>query len=482
MTFAVLLADISYRLWGKSDFLEREVTDVTADVSRACADALFVCTRTPLRDGHRQVSAAYTAGCRVFVVDSYVELPDDAAILVVPDAEALLGELAARFWGYPARALTVLGVSGTAGKTWVCDAVTAMLRRAKYKVAALTTDGLHVGFSLRPSGNVVPDAAEIQALLRRLLDEGITHVVLELSAYMLSHKAAFSIPFAAVLLTNLGKAHVGYGEFATQEAYVQAKLSLLEHETAVALLPTGAEAIAPSCKCLRFGREEGDFCARDVEPFTDALGFGVRFSLVLPDGQKYAVSLPVPGDIAVENALAAAAMATAVGVPPAAVAKGLSRFMPRGRMECVGVRNRRHVFVDSAFEADGLTRALRVLRSYTQGRLTVLLGSVGGRALWRRAALGKAATAGADYVYFTADDPNTEDPIEICNDMVRDLERTNYCVIGDRRHAVERAVLEMRPGDTLLLAGKGAAGYQLIGGEKLPFDEREIVARAMALL
>ena len=481
MNFLELFGDNSYRLRGNSAVMRENVCGVTADPAKACAGFLLVCTRTPLRNGHAHVAAAYSAGCRAFLVDQWVELPDDAVILEVEDAERLLGELAARFWDHPARELTVIGLTGTAGKTSVAHTLTALLSGAGYRVGSVTTDGVRLGPELRPAGNIVPDAAELQRILREFRDAGITHAVLEFSAYMLVHKAAFSIPFAVLLLTNLWEAHIGPGEFKDHQSYTEAKLSLLRCGAPVTVLPTSMGDLPVTGKCLTFG-EAGDTCVCGKEPYADGEGLGTRFDLVLLNGEKVAVSLPVPGDFAIENALAAATVAAALGLAPQRIAACLSMFRPRGRMECVSYARQRYVFVDSAYEGESLTRALNVLRPHTRGRLTVVIGSVGNRAQRRRAPLGGAATTHADLAYFTADDPNFEDPLSIFDDMMVDADTARCCFIPDRRAAIERAILEMRPGDVLLIAGKGGSEYQLINGQRLPFDEKEIVTKAMARL
>ena len=481
MTFWELFENISYRLRGNEDRMDEEVRGVTAELARVEAGALFVCTCTALRDGHNCVTAAYHAGCRVFLGQHPVDLPDDAVLLTVEDAEALLGELAARFWGYPARSLTVVGITGTFGKTSVAYTLCALLERADRKTALLCSDGVRIGPTLYETGDVVPDAAELQRILRQLCDAGVEVAVLELSAYMLAHKTAFSIPFAVVLLTNLAERHIGPNEFRNFDAYAAAKLSLLHSGAPIVVLPHDLSHLNASSRCLTFG-VGGDVFAENASDFVDRSDVGTRFDLVLSDGTKEAVFLPVPGDIAIENALAASAAAVALGATPQQIFKRLSGIRPRGRMECISVYGRRWIFVDAAFEADSLARALQLLRKRTVGRLTVVVGAVGGRARFRRAPLGRTATAFADFAYFTADDPDFEDPAAICAEMTAEADPMRCCTIPDRAAAIRRAVLEMRPGDVLLLAGKGGSRSQLINGIRTPFEERDVVAETVALL
>ncbi|MBR6727175.1 MAG: hypothetical protein IKM08_03185, partial [Clostridia bacterium] len=386
MRLSVLLGENAYRLQGNAEILEQEIDLVTADPSRARPGSLLVCTQTALHNGYRSAEAAYTVGCRAFLTDRPLRLPPDAAQLTVPNAEALLGRLAAGLLGEPARRMTVIGVSGTAGKTSVVHLLTALLEDQGRRVASLTSDGVRFGTELRPAGRVVPNAADLQCLLAELERSGAEVVILELSAYMLAHKTAFSIPFAAVLLTNLSVAHVGHGEFASVADYHAAKRSLLALDAPLAVIPAGITDL-PLCqgRTVTFGAG-GDVYAEAVRPVADRAGLGSSLELCLPNGEKHCISLPVPGDIAVGNALAAAALATALGVKGEIVARVLSTCRPTGRMECLATCFGRYVFSDAAFEADSLKRALDTLRPYTKGRLTVLVGSVGGRAVWRREA------------------------------------------------------------------------------------------------
>lgn len=476
-----LLGENAYRLWGNSQTLQQEITCVTADPTRAGQGALLVCTRTALRDGYQHVMAAYTAGCRAFLSDRIPDVPSDAAWVTVTDAEALLGPLSATLLGHPARDMTVIGITGTAGKSAVAHTLFELFSYTGKRVASLTSDGMRIGDKLSPAGDVVPDAANVQSFLTACRNADTDVVLIELSAYMLAHKTAFSIPFAVVLLTNLFDAHIGHGEFASREQYHAAKLSLLATKAAFAVVPVGIDLPFFKGRILTVGEggsawaENRCLAWENGEPVS-------RFDLCLPSGEKYAVSLPVPGDFAIDNALFALLVGEIVGVDRARLIEELSLTRPKGRMECLVGDKDRLAVIDSAFEARALSRALKQLRRYTKGRLSVLIGSVGGRARYRRGELALAAVDHADFAYFTADDPNGEDPEDICVEMMRACGSERCCVIADRRSAIQRAVMELRPGDVLLIAGKGGCDTQLIGGTRYPFNEKEIILEALARL
>lgn len=476
MRLGELLQGISYRLPTEvsADPLERLVTAIATRVEDAGEGALFVCVRTALSDGHDLAVAAYGAGCRLFLARRALPLPGDAVVLEVEEPETLLGEISAAFFGHPARELTVLGITGSVGKTTVLQMTASLLKCEGHSVAMLTTDGEQIGDAFVPAGSVVPDALRIHAFLRRAADAGAELALLELSPYMLVQGSAFSIPFTALLLTDPKEDSAFYGAW---------RELLAASDAPFCVLPTAHAALAAPTRGRRLlCGEGGQLFAEHAEPYVDERGFGMRFTLCTDGGERFPVSVPVVGDLAVENALLAAMLARIVGLSSARIAAALCRFVPNGRLECVAARAGRYVFVDNAYTAERLSGALDALRPYTRGRLSVLLGSVGGRARSRRAALGRAAARGADMIYLTADDPADEDPLQICREIeqgVGEVESVARCVIvPDRAKAICRAVLEMRSGDVLLLAGKGGQQTQLVRGERLPFSERELVREA----
>jgi UDP-N-acetylmuramoyl-L-alanyl-D-glutamate--2,6-diaminopimelate ligase len=306
---------------------------------------------------------------------------------------------------------------------------------------------------------------------------GVEIAVLEFSSYQLLHHAAAGMDLLAVAIINFALRHIGNGEHASQADYRAAKERLFACGAPFSVLPVGA--LFDGCgRVLTFG-EGGQFFARDVAHGVDAArGFVTRF-LLCEQEASVPVTLPLLGEIHLENALVCAALARVVGLTLSQIATGLSAVQVPGRMECAYFDRGRAVYLDSAFSPEDLQVALEALGTRCEGRLCVLLGSVGERAHYRRAPLGRVASAYADFVYLTADDPDTEDPTSICREMQAGMqEPARSVILPDRRKAILRAVREMRPGDVLLIAGKGAIGDQLIAGKREPFCERELVAMA----
>ena len=455
--------------------IERVVTSA-ADATQEC---LYVACKTAIANGRYGAQMAYARGCRAFLCANDIYFGKDAAVWVVREPERLLGEISARLYGYPARQMTVLGITGSAGKSSVALQTVRVLQSVGRRVSALSSDGLDLLGERTYPGAVVPDAAYIQQALARMADAGSEIAVLELSSYQLAHFVAQSIPFTAVLLTNLLPRHVGNAEHESFSAYRDAKLSLLHAPSAFCVLPAAQELPVRS-RVIRIG-EGGDVWAENVQaeqslaqaPFT-------RFLLCTKE-QKAEITLPVIGDFAVENALCTTALCRIVGLELAQIAKGLSQAPVAGRMECLSARHARLIYQDAAFLPQDLERVLQALRPLAKGRLCVLLGSVGGRAKARRAALARAAEQWAEHLYLTADDPDLEDPARICTEMLDAMqEPLRATVLTDRRAAILRAVREMRPGDLLLILAKPYPAGQLIHGVFHPFDERQAVLDALA--
>lgn len=454
-----------------------QIKDIVTDPHAATAETVFVCVRTPLFDGHRGAALAYANGCRCFVAARGMGLPSDAAVYTVEDPEAQLPALAAHCFGYPARSITVLGITGTNGKTSVVDTLASLLRRAGKRVATLTTDGIDLGGAFTKAAPIAPNAADVQRMLRAARRRRIEFAIVEFSAYMLAHHAADHIPFAAVLLTDLVPRHIGEGLFADLAAYRAAKHRLLQSEAALVLLPDTYSSLSVKGNTVRYG-ENGEVAWSHVHTEVRGEKIGTVFT-VSYKGENTEVFYPVVGDFAVKNATAAVALALAVGLSPLQIAKGMPAAVPVGRMEQIFSHNGARIFLDTAYEAQDLTRVLRILRTVTEGKLSVVLGSVGDRAEARRAPLGTAAVTYADFAYFTADDPSGEMPEKIARDMVAEIENSpRYRIIPSRRRAICLAVADLRAGDTLLILGKARDHTQLVKGKEQEFYDRTTALEA----
>lgn len=452
---------------------DKEISTVTCDPAKAGEDSVFVCTRTPLFDGQYLVHTAYARGCRVFLARHDPMLPRDAAVLLTGEPEKNLAELAARLYGYPAREMTVFGVCGSAGKTTAILMAEEILQKCGRNVGIVTPQLARGGGVLLPGTGILPDAGEMQYILGLLRQNGCEIVLAECTSYQLMHGAFAEIPFAGTLLVSYEYSEVESGVHRSEREYREALESLLSSPAPFCFLPAGEARVRAVESAIRFG-ECGDLVAQDICPAEQNGRPGRRFTVSFC-GREYPVFLPVPGDFAVRDALAAAELCLHVGIAPADVFATLGEVSPVGTLELLGERGGARIYRDSAFTPVALARAIETLRPLTEGRLCVLFGSVGGRTCRRRKPLALAA-ANADFLYLTADDPDTENPANICAELAQALPAgVRYAVFPDRLEALERAAEDLCPGDLLLLAGKGLYPTQKIMGRSLPFDEETLL-------
>lgn len=465
------------------------VTDVTDDSRRVTPGSAFLAVKGAAQDGHAWLPAAKASGAALALVeDASAAAAAELPAIVVRDGRRAAAVTAAAFHGWPARELTLVGVTGTNGKTTTVGLLRHLLDAPERPAASIGTLGVLLGSEgvTLPGGSglTTPGPVELQRLLRQLLDRGVRTVTMEVSSHSLDQRRVDGLSFAAAVFTNLTRDHLDY--HGTMEAYRAAKLRLvgLLARDGVALFNADDPSwrgVTNAPTSWTFGTESGaDISARDVTFTSD----GSRFLLVSPHGAQ-SVSLPLIGDFNIANALGAAAVALALGMPIADVAHRLS-MAPQvpGRLE--RLHTSPTVLRDYAHTPDALDRALRAVRPFTRqsdgsaSRLIVLFGCGGDRDRGKRPEMGRIAEELADIAIVTSDNPRTEDPERILDDIEAGMTRRDHVRIVDRRDAIAHALRIATTHDVVVLAGKGHETYQIRGTTSYPFDEREIVSELMA--
>jgi UDP-N-acetylmuramoyl-L-alanyl-D-glutamate--2,6-diaminopimelate ligase len=471
--------------------LPHAVTDVIDDSRRVTAGSAFLAVTGAVLDGHAWLPAAKASGAAVALVeDPAAAAAAGLPAIVVRDGRRAAAVAAAAFHGWPARELTLVGVTGTNGKTTTVGLLRHLLDAPERPAASIGTLGVLLGSAgvTMPGGSglTTPGPVELQRLLRELVDRGVRTVAMEVSSHSLDQRRVDGLAFAAAVFTNLTRDHLDY--HGTMEAYRAAKLRLvgLLARDGVALLNADDPSwrgVTNAPASWTFGTESGaDISARDITFTSD----GSRFLLVSPHGAQ-SVSLPLIGDFNIANALGAAAVALVLGMPLADVARRLSAApQVPGRLE--RVHTAPTVLRDYAHTPDALDRALRAVRPFTRqddgsaSRLIVLFGCGGDRDRGKRPEMGRIAEALADVVIVTSDNPRTEDPARVLDDIEAGMTRRDHVRVVDRRDAIAHALRLATPHDVVLLAGKGHETYQIRGTTSYPFDEREIVTELMAAM
>jgi UDP-N-acetylmuramoyl-L-alanyl-D-glutamate--2,6-diaminopimelate ligase len=438
---------------------------------------LYVAVRGSQADGHRFVADAVRRGAAAVVV----EQPGGAGVpeIVVRDGRRAALALGAAWYGHPARRLTLVGVTGTNGKTTTTGLIRHLLDRDGDSGSIGTLgafDGRGEPIRSTAGALTTPGPIDLQATLAAMLARGCATVTMEASSHSLDQGRLDGLTFAAGVFTNLTRDHLDYHH--TMEAYLGAKLRLAEllgteGVEVVNLDDEAWRALPVRSRRITFGEHP----AADLRASGVALdASGSRFLLSGCFGSAEA-SLPLLGDFNVANALAAAACALGLGRPlPEVVARLARAPQVPGRMERIAEQPCT-VLRDYAHTPDALERALATLRPLTRGRLIVVFGCGGDRDRGKRPLMGRIAAELADLAVVTSDNPRTEDPGAIIDDIEQGMGGMPHRRVVDRLEAIRQALDEARPGDTLLLAGKGHETYQVLGNEKVGFDEREIVGR-----
>jgi UDP-N-acetylmuramoyl-L-alanyl-D-glutamate--2,6-diaminopimelate ligase len=447
--------------------------------------ALFFCVPGEKADGHEFAAAAVEAGAVALVVER--ELDVDVAQVVVTDARAAMAPLAANFFDDPTAALKVIGVTGTNGKTTTAFLAREILESAGIQCGLLGTVKQVVGGVEEEVERTTPEAIDLQATFRRMLNGGDRACAMEVSSHALALHRCDAIHFEVVVFTNLTQDHLDF--HGGMEEYFLSKRKLFEMgpRTAIVNVDDGyGVRLVAEFDCLVYSTEDSnaDFAASQIS--SDA--GGSTFNVVVHHEREIRLRTLLPGHFNVSNALAAFAATAMLGVEPEAVAAGLDAAgaVP-GRFEPVDEGQEFAVVVDYAHTPDSLENVLRTARSLTSGRLIVVFGAGGDRDREKRPLMGRAGAELADLAIVTSDNPRSEDPEAIIGEVLAGVENgaavARVEVEPDRRAAIALALGSARPGDSVVIAGKGhEQGQEFAEGHKVPFDDRDVAREELRRL
>ncbi len=469
------------------------ITEVTHDSRSVHPGALFCCIPGARADGHAHAGAAVARGAAALMVEHAVAVTPHVPQARVRSVRRAIGPVAARFHGEPSRRVPVIGVTGTNGKTTTTFVLGAILGAAGHDPAVLGTLGVRFRAEAVPQPFTTPEAPELQRALADLVARGADVIAMEVSSHALAEHRVDGTHFAATCFTNLSQDHLDL--HGSMDAYADAKARLFtvaftdsaaihEHDRFGAELARRARA-AGVC-VLTFALDLASADVRASVRHADARG-----SLVHVDGAGLDadVHVPLPGRFNVENALAAIATARLLDVDPAVVAAGVAatpavpgRFEPvRSAAGTATPDPGITVLVDYAHTPTGISAALRAAHELTPGRVLAVFGCGGDRDADKRSAMGAAVGRGADAVVLTTDNPRSEDPDAIAAMAARGLDETGarYTVEPDRRLAIRAALAAARPGDVVMVLGKGAETEQILATGPVPFDDRVVAAQEL---
>jgi len=470
-----------------------DVTGVEYDSRRVKPGSLFVAMRGETSDGNRFIDRAIESGAVAIVTDSAAEKPrEGVAWAVVPHGRRALARLSANFYHRPAERIAITGITGTNGKSTAAFLIEAILAAAGRKSALIGTIEYHVVGKVYPAPHTTPEALELTRLFSEARGQGATDAVMEVSSHALAQQRVFGIPFDVAVFTNLTRDHLDYHK--TMDEYFAAKRMLfegcgtdaprvavtnLDDEYGVKLADFSRKR---SSTVLTYGWARGDFRAEkpDVTPR------GTRFDMVTPQ-EKLAIFSPLIGRVNVYNILAAAAACFARGCDSNAITRGVASLthVP-GRFQRIDCGQPFTVVVDYAHTDDALRNLTSLAREFVSrsgegARVLTLFGCGGDRDRAKRPLMGEAAGSGSDFVILTSDNPRSEDPRAIINDALVGLQKSGvkYSVEVDRSKAIALAIAQARPGDIVLLAGKGHERVQVTRDGQHPFDDVEVAREVL---
>ncbi|WP_034631321.1 UDP-N-acetylmuramoyl-L-alanyl-D-glutamate--2,6-diaminopimelate ligase [Desulfotruncus alcoholivorax] len=469
-----------------------EVRGIAYDSRQAGPGFLFVAIKGYKTDGHFYVRDAVARGATAVAVQEVVDVPPGIARVMVSNTRQILPVISARYYGYPARKMKLIGVTGTNGKTTTTNLINAVYQEQGLKTGLIGTIHNRIGNRLLAVEHTTPESTDLQRLLDQMSQEGVQALVMEVSSHALALGRVDQCEYDTAVFTNITQDHLDF--HGTMEEYLEAK-TLLFRGLGVNAQKTGkkhavinaddpaAEKLINACSVdvLTYGIEQpADVVARDVL----VTARGVCFTAEVP-GETINLHLKLTGKFNVYNALAAVAACIAGGIPVPVIKRALEGVtgVP-GRFELVDRGQDFAVIVDYAHTPDGLQNVLSTAREITSGRLITVFGCGGDRDRTKRPQMGAITARMSDLAVVTSDNPRTEDPMSIIEDIlpgIRGITGANYVVIPDRREAIRQAVREAKSGDVVVIAGKGHEDYQIIGARRMHFDDREEAAEALEL-
>lgn len=448
---------------------------------------LFAALRGKKRDGYDFIEDALRHGASAILSEKPKPPNLKVTWIEVADAREALAFSAANFYDHPSIKMKVIGITGTKGKTTLTYLLESILKEAGFELGVIGTINYRWSNKMFSAERTTPEAPEMQKMLSEMLDQGITHCLIEVSSHALDLKRVWGIRFDIAVFTNLSPEHLDYHE--SMEDYFEAKKKLFflntKKRTAVVNLddPWGKKLIAElPLTTVSYGLEPAAIVRGQEYRLTDA---GIKAEVDFPGGRMKVCS-PLMGKHNLYNILAAFATSLALNIPAAAIKEGITALkgIP-GRLEKIENTQGFQVFVDYAHTDNALRNLLETVRELKPHRILLVFGAGGDRDKSKRARMGEVAAKLADWAFLTSDNPRSEDPLAIIADIEKGFNlrgAKNYCIIPDRREAIEQALASAKKGDCVLIAGKGHEHYQIFKDRTVPFDDAEVIRSILKTL
>jgi len=458
--------------------LDIDIDGIAYDSRKARQGTLFVCVEGTVVDGHLYINDAIENGTKAFLVQKKVEAPEGITIIEIEDTRYGLAHVSDVYFGHPSDKFNLIGITGTKGKTTTSYMMKAILEAASHKIGLIGTVANLIGDEVLYTARTTPESYDLQSLFSDMVEKKVDTTVMEVSSQGLELHRVAKCDFDIAVFTNFSRDHIGPKEHATLEDYFNAKAKLFKmcKQAVINIDSEQGRKLAEltECKVITYGLSEGaDIRALDIVKKTAH----TSFKLTSPWGST-TIETDLQGEFNVYNALAAIGACCLIpGVTLEHVKEGLLNVNVPGRMETVRTDGNYSVLIDYAHTPDSLEKVLSTVKEFASGRVVSLFGCGGDRDTGKRPAMGTISGNIANFTIITSDNPRTEEPEKIINDIEVGILNTSgkYIKITDRRQAIKFALENAQEGDIIVLAGKGHETYQQFKDKTIHFDEREVV-------
>lgn len=461
--------------------LNIEISDIFYDSRKCISDSVFICLKGYDADGHNFINSAVAKGARAVVISDDVRVDENITVVRVKDTREALAFMSAEFFGNPASQLKTVAITGTKGKTTVSCMIRTVLQKAGIKTGVIGTLGVIIDEKVIKTVNTTPESYEIQRFMRQMVDNGCRCAVMEASSLGLKWHRMDGFTFDYGVFTNFSMDHIGGNEHENMQEYLECK-SLLFRKCRLGLINIDDENYRDilknhTCEVETYGfSHDADIIAFNEKLISQSGYVGIHFETA--GKEELSVNVDIPGKFSIYNALAAISVCRHFDVSESAITSGLNEVKVKGRIESVPVPGNYTLLIDYAHNALSMENILTTLREYRPNRLITLFGAGGNRPKVRRYEMGEVSGKLSDLSVVTADNSRNEDVMDIISDIEVGLRKTRgkFIVIPDRREAIKYCLSIAKDNDIIVLAGKGHEDYQEINGQRIHFDEREIVA------
>lgn len=453
-----------------------DVKDICCNTNEVKEGSLFFCIEGYKTDGHKYAEKAVDNGAKAIVIDKDVEVNGDVTKIYVDDTRIAMAKMSSNFFSNPSKNLSIIGITGTSGKTTSTYMLKSILEKYNKKTALLGSINNIIGNKSVKSKNTTPESLDLQRMFKEMADEGVKNCVMEVSSHSIALNRVYGIHFDSGVFTNLSQDHLDFHK--TMENYFQTKLKLFDN-CSHAVINIDDEYGKRAVKLIKndiitFGlSNDADVRADNIELTQNGSTFDLNYK-----DEKVKINILLPGKYNIYNALSCGAAAISIGVPLNIIKEGLEALdkVP-GRSEKINTNRGFNIIIDYAHTPGEIENILKTTREYAKKRLVIVFGCGGDRDKTKRPIMGEIAGSLSDFCVVTSDNPRSEEPEKIIEDILPGVKKSgcDYVKITNRKEAIKYAILNAKKDDVIVIAGKGHENYQILKDKTIHFDEREIV-------